>query len=110
MHDVLMFFKAIDSKLPADLRGQIESLLLQLQAELTGLKALVMAKPAAFFEKVKYSLHQAKEFRKRFTSLEEWHIRFLRRATILVLFGNFSPDINDKTVEEAAARAVRRIK
>lgn len=110
MHDVLIFFKAIDSKLSDDLRGQIGSLLLQLQAELTGLQALVITKPAAFFEKVKYSLHQVKEFRKRFTSLEEWHVRFLRRATVLVLFGNFSPIIKDKTVEEAATRAVRRIK
>jgi hypothetical protein len=110
MHDVLMFFTSIDSKLSDDLHGQIESLLLQLKAELIGLRALVTAKPAAFFEKVKYSLRQAKEFRKRFTSLEEWHVRFLRRATVLVLFGNFSPNIKDKTVEEAAARAVRRIK
>ena len=109
MYDVLMFFKAIDSRLSDDLRGQIESLLLQLKAELTALEALVKAKPAVL-EKLKYSAHKAKKIRKKCTSLEEWHVRFLRRATVFVLFGNFSPSTKDKSVEQAAARAIQRIK
>ena len=111
MHDVLMFFKAVDTKLSTDLRGQIMESLLKMGAELAALHSLIAEKELLrAFDKLAFSLHKAKKIRKKCASLEEWLVRFLRRATVLLIFGGFSPNSEVRTIEEAAVRAAQRMK
>jgi len=108
MNDVLMFFKSVNDRLSLDLREQIKNLLLQLHTELDALQTLIVKDPG-IRQRLGYSVHRAEKIQKKCSSLEEWHVRFLRRATTLVLFGNFSLATGDKAVKAAASRAVARI-
>lgn len=108
MNDVLMFFKSVDDNLSSDLQGQIKNLLIQLLAELDALKALITKDPGVR-QRLGYAAHRAQQIQKKCSSLEEWQGRFLRRATVLMLFGNFSPATDNKAVKEAASRAIARI-
>ncbi|ERF74537.1 hypothetical protein EPUS_08948 [Endocarpon pusillum Z07020] len=108
MNDVLMFFKSVDDKLSPDLQGQIKNLLIQLLAELDALKGLITKDPG-IRQRLGYSARKAQQIQKKCFSLEEWHVRFLRRATVLMLFGNFSPATDSKMVEAATSRAMARI-
>lgn len=108
MNDVLMFFESVDDKLSPDIQGQIKNLLILLHDELDALKALITKDPGAR-QRLGYSAHRAQKIQKKCSSLEEWHVRFLRRATVLMLFGNFSPATDNKAVKAAASRAIARI-